>query len=159
MSDKTPILFVEDDLNLGFVVKDNLELEGYKVDWATNGKDGLQKALKENYALAILDVMLPQMSGFEVAEELVEHKPELPFIFLTAKSLLEDKVKGLKLGNDYLTKPFEFEELKVRLENLLSKSNGTAENTQTEFNIINALSKKNWNTGKKYLCRKIYIAT
>lgn len=116
---KTHLLFVEDDLNLGFVIKDNLEQEGYLVDWATNGEEGLKKAINNNHQIAILDVMLPKLGGFELAEELVEIKPELPFLFLTAKSMLADKVKGLKLGKDYLTKPFEFEELKARLKNIM----------------------------------------
>jgi len=116
------ILLVEDDLNLGFVVKDQLEEVGYKIDWATKGRQGLSKALSNNYDLALLDVMLPEMGGFELAEELVESKPEMPFLFLTAKTLLEDKLKGLKLGRDYLTKPFEMKELIARIENVLESN-------------------------------------
>ena len=101
------LLFVEDDVNLGFVIKDQLEMTGYKVTWAQNGADGLKLALNQNFDIAILDVMLPQLNGFELAEELIEQKPELPFLFLTAKAMLNDKLKGLKLGKDYLTKPFE----------------------------------------------------
>jgi DNA-binding response OmpR family regulator len=129
------ILFVEDDQNLGFVVKDQLEAEGFQVDWEKNGRAGLKKALNEAFDLAILDVMLPQMSGFEIAEELVEVKPELPFLFLTAKSLLADKVKGLKLGQDYLTKPFEFEELKLRINNILDRKEQMPQSYQNEFSI------------------------
>ena len=114
------LLLVEDDLNLGFVIKDQLEAQEFKVDWATKGRDGLKKALSNQYDLAILDVMLPQLGGFELAEEIVETKPDLSFMFLTAKSMLDDKVRGLKLGKDYLTKPFEFEELLQRLRNILS---------------------------------------
>lgn len=115
------LLLVEDDLNLGYVVKDQLEDHDFQVDWATKGKSGLKKALSEHYDIAILDVMLPEIGGFEIAEEIVEAKPEMPFIFLTAKSLLEDKIRGLKLGQDYLSKPFEFEELLARLQNMLKK--------------------------------------
>lgn len=132
---KPAILLVEDDLNLGFVIKDNLESIGFPVEWATNGQDGLKKALNQIYALAILDVMLPKMSGFEIAEEIVAHKPELPFIFLTAKSLIEDKVKGLKLGQDYLTKPFEFPELEVRIQNILNRSDSQTQKHSSEFTI------------------------
>lgn len=131
------ILFVEDDQNLGFVVKDQLESVGYIVDWEKSGRNGLKKALNEYFDIAILDVMLPEMSGFEIAEELVEEKPELPFLFLTAKSLLVDKVKGLKLGQDYLTKPFEFEELKLRIENILERQNKQTDSSQNEFEIGN----------------------
>jgi DNA-binding response OmpR family regulator len=114
------LLFVEDDLNLGFVIKDQLQESGYKVTWAQDGAEGLRIALEQSFDIAILDVMLPRLSGFELAEELIEHKPELPFLFLTAKAMLEDKIKGLTVGKDYLTKPFEFKELELRLENILS---------------------------------------
>jgi len=134
-NNKLQLLFVEDDLNLGFVIKDNLEQAGYQVDWATNGEIGLQKALNNQYHIAILDVMLPKKSGFEIAEELVEIKPELPFLFLTAKSMLEDKVKGLKLGKDYLTKPFEFAELELRLANLLKDDSKAEKVEQNDFSI------------------------
>lgn len=134
---KLQLLFVEDDLNLGFVIKDNLEQAGYEVDWATNGEIGLNKALNNTYHLAILDVMLPKKSGFEIAEELVEIKPDLPFLFLTAKSMLEDKVKGLKLGRDYITKPFEFVELEARLANLLKNDKRVETVDQNEFQIGN----------------------
>lgn len=129
------ILFVEDDLNLGFVVKDQLQAEGFQVDWEKEGRSGLKLALNDNYDLAILDVMLPQMSGFEIAEELVEVKPDLPFLFLTAKSMIADKVKGLKLGQDYLTKPFEFEELIVRIKNILERQQINQKSDQVEFEI------------------------
>jgi len=132
------ILFVEDDLNLGFVVKDQLEEYGYKVDWATKGRQGLSKALSNDYDMALLDVMLPEMGGFELAEEIVEAKPELPFLFLTAKSMLEDKLKGLKLGKDYLTKPFEMEELIARMQNVIEtvqSEKQTHPDSQSNFKI------------------------
>ena len=135
MSEKGKILLVEDDLNLGFVIKDNLEGLNYSVEWATKGNDGLQKALKNTYDIAILDVMLPKLGGFEIAEELVQLKPDLPFIFLTAKSLIEDKVKGLKLGQDYLTKPFEFPELAARIENILKSNNHSEQIDKKHFKI------------------------
>ena len=75
------ILFVEDDLNLGFVVKDQLEDHGFTIDWATKGRQALSKALSKEYDIALLDVMLPEMGGFELAEEIVEAKPELPLSF------------------------------------------------------------------------------
>ena len=117
---KVNLLFVEDDTNLGFVIKDQLEMAGYAVTWAQNGADGLKLLLNHDFDIAILDVMLPKLNGFELAEELVENKPDLPFLFLTAKSILEDKVKGLKLGQDYITKPFEFQELELRIKNILN---------------------------------------
>ena len=117
---KVNLLFVEDDTNLGFVIKDQLKMAGYAVTWAQNGADGLKMLLNHDFDIAILDVMLPKLNGFELAEELVENKPDLPFLFLTAKSMLEDKVKGLKLGQDYITKPFEFQELELRIKNILN---------------------------------------
>lgn len=134
---KHRLLLVEDDLNLGYVVKDQLEDHEFQVDWATKGRQGLKKALSEDYELAILDVMLPELGGFELAEEIIEAKPDLPFIFLTAKSMLEDKLKGLKLGSDYLTKPFEFEELLLRLRNMLKAASPSNEERKVEFDIGN----------------------
>lgn len=133
---KLHLLFVEDDINLGFVIKDNLEQIGYQVSWAINGKDGLKLALNEDFDIAVLDVMLPRMNGFELAEELIQLKPDLPFLFLTAKSMLEDKIKGLKLGKDYLSKPFEFKELELRLANILDKKEPQEkEEKQTIFSV------------------------
>ena len=134
------ILFVEDDLNLGFVIKDQLEDHGYTVDWATKGRQGLSKALCNEYHLALLDVMLPEMGGFELAEEIVEAKPELPFLFLTAKSMLEDKLKGLKLGKDYLTKPFEMEELILRMDNILKTTHDLNQAEPESQNIFEIAS-------------------
>lgn len=129
------IILVEDDPNLGFVVKDNLELAGYDVEWAKEGQEGLKFILNNSYDIAILDVMLPKMSGFEIAEEIVETRPELPFLFVTAKSMLDDKIRGLKLGEDYITKPFEFAELKVRLEKILDRHVSKANDDQNQFTI------------------------
>lgn len=116
---KRTLLLVEDDENLGFVVKDYLEHNNYTVHWVKDGQAGLKMALESTFDIAVFDIMLPKLGGFELAEEVIESKPELPFLFLTAKSMINDKVKGLQLGRDYLTKPFEFEELKLRLENIL----------------------------------------
>ncbi len=129
---KAKIILIEDDLNLGFVIKDQLESNGYEVDWSTNGEDGLKRCLNGVYQLAILDVMLPQKSGFDVAEDLVESKPELPFMFLTAKSMLGDKLKGLKLGEDYLCKPFEMDELLQRISNIFDRNNELPKSKESE---------------------------
>lgn len=137
MSKQKKIVLVEDDPNLGFVVKDNLEAAGYIVDWAKEGQEGLKFILNRTYDIAILDVMLPKMSGFEIAEEIVESKPELPFLFVTAKSMIDDKIKGLKLGEDYITKPFEFVELKVRLENIINRRTSNSNSEQNEYAIGN----------------------
>jgi DNA-binding response OmpR family regulator len=119
----TKILLVEDDDSLGFVVKDNLEKEGYEIDLQVTGKAG-QKAFQQHpYDIFILDVMLPEMDGFTLAEYIRSTGSEVPIIFLTAKSLKEDRIKGLKLGaDDYLTKPFSIEELILRIEAILKRT-------------------------------------
>ena len=119
----TKILLVEDDDSLGFVVKDNLEQEGYQIDLQTTGKLGQTAFQKNQYDICILDVMLPEMDGFTLAEYIRGTGNEVPIIFLTAKSLKEDRIKGLKLGaDDYLTKPFSIEELILRIEAILKRT-------------------------------------
>lgn len=135
MENKQRLLLVEDDMNLGFVISDKLKESNFHVVWVNNGEEGLEEAIKSDFDLAILDVMLPKLSGFALAEELIEIKPELPFLFLTAKSMLDDKIKGLKLGRDYLTKPFEFEELLVRIENIFKTIDIDSTAVQNNFKI------------------------
>lgn len=119
----TKILLVEDDDSLGFVVKDNLEQEGYQIDLQTTGKLGQNAFQKNQYDICILDVMLPEMDGFTLAEYIRGTDNQVPIIFLTAKSLKEDRIKGLKLGaDDYLTKPFSIEELILRIEAILKRT-------------------------------------
>lgn len=135
MAKQRRILLIEDDSNLGFVMEDQLKRLNYSVEWAKNGQEGLKFVLNREYDIAILDVMLPQISGFEIAEEIVDNKPELPFLFVTARNMIDDKVKGLKLGEDYLTKPFEFEELRIRLEKILNRNNNKSNDSQKHFQI------------------------
>src|SRR3989304_818819 len=104
---KANILLVEDDTNLGFVVKEFLETKGFKVDLQTNGEDGLASFLKNPFDLLILDVMLPLKDGFSLAEDIRKKDKLAPIIFLTAKGLEKDRIRGFKIGgDDYLTKPF-----------------------------------------------------
>ncbi|MBP6385775.1 MAG: response regulator transcription factor [Pseudarcicella sp.] len=118
----TKILLVEDDDSLGFVVKDNLEDAGYKVNLQVDGKKGQKAFLCHNFDICILDVMLPEMDGFALAEYIRHSGSDVPIIFLTAKSMKEDRIKGLKLGgDDYLTKPFSIEELILRIEVILKR--------------------------------------
>lgn len=126
MADKTKILLVEDDFNLGLVIQDFLSLEGYQVHLCRDGKDGLQKFNKNNYDLCLLDVMLPEKDGFSIAEDIRKVNLEVPIVFLTAKSLPEDKVKGFKAGgDDYITKPFNNEEFLLRIKAILKRTVGT----------------------------------
>ena len=117
------LLLVEDDDNLGYVIKDNLEDEGYHTTLIKNGDLALQEFLDNKFDICILDVMLPSRDGFEIAEEIRKFDKATPIIFLTAKTLTEDKIRGFKLGaDDYITKPFDFEELRLRIQAILSRT-------------------------------------
>ena len=131
----TKILLVEDDDSLGFVVKDNLEQEGYEIDLQITGKLGQTAFQKNQYDICILDVMLPEMDGFTLAEYIRGTGYQVPIIFLSAKSLKEDRIKGLKLGaDDYLTKPFSIEELILRIEAILKRTGKkTSQNIDTHI--------------------------
>lgn len=116
------ILLVEDEPGLVLTLSDLLAAEGYAVESAASGPSGLERALGERFDLAILDVMLPGMNGFEVCRQLRQHGKDLAILMLTAKTQLTERVVGLKLGaDDYLTKPFEPPELLARIEALLRR--------------------------------------
>jgi two-component system alkaline phosphatase synthesis response regulator PhoP len=116
------ILLVEDEENILDVVKLNLELEGYTVVTAENGKDAVRFFKEQHFDLLILDIMLPEMNGFEICEQVRLTNSEVPIIFLTAKDAPGDRITGLKKGaDDYLTKPFTLEELLLRVQNLLKR--------------------------------------
>lgn len=122
------LLLVEDELSFGTVLSDTLELRNMHVTWAKDGDEGLQLVRKQEFDVAILDVMLPKMSGFELAKQIQNINPDLPFIFLTAKGLKEDQIQGFKLGaSDYITKPFEPEILVLRIQAALRKQVNTME--------------------------------
>jgi len=120
---KKRILYVEDDPNLAFATKDNLEEYDYEVVHATDGVEALEFFGKEHFDICVLDIMLPKMDGFSLAEKIRSSDSQVPILFLTARSLQEDKIKGLKLGaDDYVTKPFSIEELKLRIDVFLRRS-------------------------------------
>lgn len=120
---KPQILYVEDDVNLGFVTKDNLDLKGYSTAYYKDGKAGLDAFKKGKFDLCILDVMLPEMDGFTLAREIRKINSDVPIIFLTAKTMKEDKITGFQTGaDDYITKPFSIEELILRIEVFLKRS-------------------------------------
>lgn len=120
---KAHLLYVEDDESLSFVTKDNLELQGYQITYCENGRKALDIIQEQSFDLCILDVMLPEVDGFTIAREIRKFNTEVPIIFLTAKSLKEDKIEGLKLGaDDYITKPFSIEELILKVEIFLRRS-------------------------------------
>jgi len=121
------VLLVEDDLNLGEVLRDLLEIKGYRVVLARDGESGLTAFLKAAFDLCLIDVMLPKMDGFALARAIRKAGREVPLIFLTAKSMKEDKVEGFRAGgDDYVTKPFHTEELLLRIEAVLRRSRGEA---------------------------------
>ena len=117
------ILLVEDDKKIaGFIAK-GLQEENYAIDVFHNGEDGLYWALVNEYDLIILDIMLPQKNGLEICREIRNNQKNTPIIILTAKGSIEDKVKGLQTGaDDYLSKPFSFDELLARIQALLRRS-------------------------------------
>jgi DNA-binding response OmpR family regulator len=120
---KADILLVEDDQNLGYMLQDFLEMEGYSIDLQKNGESGLAAFKSRSFDLCILDVMLPLKDGFSLAEEIQVLNPKVPFLFLTARALESDRIRGLKLGaDDYITKPFSTEELKLRIEIILRRA-------------------------------------
>ncbi len=114
------VLYVEDELFLGKIVKETLETRGFEVIMESDGADVIRTFEDENPDICILDVMLPNKSGFELAEDIRKLNDDVPVIFLTAKTQTEDVVQGFKIGgNDYIRKPFSMEELIVRIENAL----------------------------------------
>ena len=117
------ILLIEDEKRLSHFIKKGLTENGFAVDQAFDGEEGLYLAQYESYDVIIMDVMLPKMNGIEMCQKLRTLKKETPILILTAKSEVEDKIKGLDSGaDDYLTKPFEFAELKARINALLRRS-------------------------------------
>lgn len=137
MEPTNQILLVEDDPNFGAVLRDYLELHDFEVILAKDGQQGLQAFRGNDPHLCILDVMMPYKDGFTLATEIKEVDPEMPLIFLTAKSLKEDVLKGYQVGaDDYLTKPFDSEVLLYKIRAVLNrKRNGEEEEQQTQFEI------------------------
>jgi two-component system response regulator VicR len=116
------ILVVEDDPNLGQILKEYLDLKGYTTQLATDGEVGLQQFETGHFDFCILDIMMPKKDGFTLAKEIRQQDKEIPIIFLTAKSMKEDTINGLKLGaDDYLTKPFSMEELLLRIKAIMRR--------------------------------------
>lgn len=122
------ILLVEDDQNFGDVLRSYLEMHDYDVTLATDGEQGLEKYNDGTYDLCIFDVMMPKKDGFTLAKEIREKDEDMPIIFLTAKTMKEDVVKGFKIGaDDYISKPFNSEELLYRIQAILKRSQAKAD--------------------------------
>lgn len=117
------VLLAEDDFDFGSILKQYLEIHDYQVTWAKDGKEAWTRFTKSDFDICVFDVMMPKMDGFTLAEKIVALNPEIPFVFLTAKKLKEDRLTGLKLGaDDYIVKPFEADILVLRLKNILKRT-------------------------------------
>ena len=134
------ILLVEDDPNFGTVLKDNLTMNDYTVVHAKNGMECFEKFKKDDYDLCILDVMMPYKDGFTLAKEIREKNQDVPIIFLTAKAMKEDVLKGYKVGaDDYLNKPFDSEVLLMKIKAIIQRKakDSIADSKEFEFQIGN----------------------
>lgn len=131
------ILIVEDEPNMRMGLRDNLEFEGYEVDFAEEGNSGLKKILENSYSLVLLDVMLPNMSGFDICKTARKKGISTPIILLTAKGEEIDKVLGLELGaDDYITKPFSLRELLARIKAVLRRGESTSLQNKEKSELI-----------------------
>ncbi|MCI0513442.1 response regulator transcription factor [candidate division KSB1 bacterium] len=120
--EKFKILLIEDDPNLGFILQEALELEGFQVTRGEDGEAGQTLFLQSRFDLCLIDVMLPKKDGFALAREIRKVNQEIPLIFLTARSLKEDRIEGFKIGgDDYISKPFSMEELILRIQAVLKR--------------------------------------
>jgi len=127
---------VEDESNLAFLLAERLNREGYSVETCGDGEHGLIQAASGNFEMAILDIMLPGRSGFDICRELRQRGIDLPILMLTARSDVSDRVTGLKLGaDDYLAKPFEVSELLARIEALLRRARATHKLADSVFSF------------------------
>lgn len=123
MEKKARLLYVEDDKSLAYVTQDNLEELGYEVVHSDNGLEAFELFKEQKFDLCIVDVMLPILDGFTLARKIRRMNEDIPILFLTAKSLEEDKIEGLSLGgDDYITKPFSIEELRLKIEVFLRRN-------------------------------------
>jgi DNA-binding response OmpR family regulator len=136
MQPKAKILLVEDDSSLGFVIKDNLEENGYEVIFSSDGESGWQQFMRHNVDICLLDVMLPKKDGMALAAQIRKKNEKIPILFLTAKSMDEDRIAGFKAGgDDYITKPFNMEELLLRIEVFLKRTRKKANEGVERFEL------------------------
>ena len=130
------ILLAEDDSNLGNLLKNYLTVKNYETDLFINGIDALEAFMKDHFDICILDIMMPEMDGLTLAREIRRNKPEIPVIFLTAKSQKEDIIEGFRSGaDDYITKPFSMEELLYRIQAILKRTASINDKKQESYTI------------------------
>ncbi len=131
MKNVTRILLAEDDINLGQLLHTFLKSKGFEVSLAQNGKIAFEKFNQQEYDFCIFDIMMPEMDGFTLAKEVREIDKKVPILFLSAKSMKEDKLEGFSIGaDDYLTKPFSMEELLARITAILRRSETVSEESE-----------------------------
>ena len=132
------VLLLEDDPNLGIILQEHLELNGFTVRLAVNGEEGLSAYHGGKFDLCLVDVMMPRKDGFTFAREVRQADQRTPLVFLTARSMKEDRIEGLKIGaDDYVTKPFSMEELLLRIRAVLKRTgqHGSASRAPSNFSI------------------------
>jgi DNA-binding response OmpR family regulator len=123
MNTKSKVLLAEDDLSLGYVIKDNLSDAGYEVVLCADGQAAIDKFGKESFDICLLDVMMPNKDGFAVAKKIRQQTDQVPILFITAKSLEEDRIHGFEVGaDDYIVKPFSMQELLLRIDVFLRRT-------------------------------------
>jgi len=142
------VLIAEDDIDFGNILSQYVSINGFEVTLTRNGKEAWGSYIREKPDICVLDVMMPEMDGFSLAEKIKQNDPDMPFVFLTAKTLKEDIVKGLKMGaDDYITKPFDPEVLILRLSNILKRvytsinDEYTLSSTTLKFNTLELFCK------------------
>lgn len=169
--EKVKILLVEDDPNLGFVVKDNLVAKGYDVTLCSDGEAGDKKFSEARFQLCILDVMLPKKDGFTLARSIRTKDTNVPILFLTAKAMTDDKLEGFGTGaDDYITKPFSLEELFCRIEVFLKRSSHPKETEalgvlpigrynfdSSNFKLKNHTSEKTLTSREAEILKQLYL--
>lgn len=132
--EKSKILYAEDDKTIAFLIQDSLE-PYYEIDYHPDGKSALDAFNSRNFDICLLDIMMPGINGFELAEHIRSKNSEIPIIFISAKALKEDRIKGLKIGaDDYLVKPFSIEELILKIEIFLKRTKKT-EISQPKYKV------------------------
>ena len=136
LNKKAKVLLAEDDMSLGYVIKDNLQDAGYEVVLCPDGQTAIEKFDKSQYDICLLDVMMPNKDGFTVARKIRQQSDMVPILFLTAKSMEEDKIKGFLTGaDDYITKPFSMQELLLRMDVFIRRSRKLHADSVQEFSI------------------------
>ena len=151
-STKKPyLLIIEDDINLGYLLKENLQSKGFEVQLEDAGNKGLKAIEKGGFDLCILDVMLPEVDGYKLATKLKQKHPAIPFLFLTARVLEHDKLHGFEIGaDDYIVKPFGFKELYYRINVILRRHSKTDIIHELETKVLE-FSKLSFNISQRTL--------